>query len=116
MKKISNYSKFLNWISKLDDHYHAAWRTYRKELRKNKRKKQNKKNKKQKKQTKKPANKKQPTANSYIFRRSFPYTRVLVENSFQPSGHTLKLDLLFMPLSFLQERSISNKALQRSFA
>ena len=26
MKKISNYSKFLNWISKLDDHYHAAWR------------------------------------------------------------------------------------------
>lgn len=50
MKKISNYSKFLNWISKLDDHYHAAWRTYRKELRKNKRKKQNKKNKKTSKQ------------------------------------------------------------------
>lgn len=61
MKKISNYSKFLNWISKLDDHYHAAWRTYRKELRKNKRKTQNKKTKKQKKQTKKTS--KQKTAN-----------------------------------------------------
>ena len=29
MKKIGNYSKFLNWISKLDDHYHAAWGVFK---------------------------------------------------------------------------------------